>query len=44
MLAELDMEQNVRVEDYSIELFGFQGLASLEPSEVKKHVEDALKV
>ena len=24
-------------------LFGFDGLAALEPSEVKQHVEDALK-
>ena len=41
-LATIDGEVNVRVEDYTVELFGFEGLKSTEPAEVKTHVEGAL--
>ena len=41
-LALIDGEVNVRVEDYTIELFGFAGLNQTEPPEVKAHVEAAL--
>ena len=39
----LDRGENVRIGEYSIELFGLKGLKHVEPAQVKEHVENALK-
>ena len=41
-LSMIDGEVNVRVEDYTIQIFGFDGLAETEPELVKKHIEASL--
>ena len=42
-IAALDQEENVRVEDYSIELFGLRGLVDASPAQLRDHVEYALQ-
>lgn len=41
-LSKIDGEVNVRVEDYTAEIFGFAGLNQTEPAEVRNHMEKSL--
>ena len=42
-LAVMEDEENATIEDYSIMLYGLSGLRSVEPEQIKAHVEAALK-
>jgi hypothetical protein len=42
-MAALDEEENVRIESYSIEIFGFSGLKRVSARDVRAHVQAALR-